>query len=196
MQVVTEKFFATGIGYSFNKDNKNIKDKLVKRCLEVKEKTKPGGEGWLANKTYNTIHTDYDILKDEVFKDLHKWIFDKVAEYMGSNYIGSNVAPENAWFNVYGKGDFQEFHIHTGSALSAIYFLQSPKGGSKVWFKSPVEDMVELKYNKEDPYAHITHESIEGKLLIFRSHIHHAVEQHKLDESRITLAYNFAVEKP
>ena len=134
MQVVTEKFFATGIGYSFNEDNKNIKDKLVKRCLEVKEKTKPGGEGWLANKTYNTIHTDYDILKDEVFKDLHKWIFDKVAEYMGSNYIGSNVAPENAWFNVYGKGDFQEFHHHSNTVLSAVYFLYGNENkGSKLF---------------------------------------------------------------
>tara|TARA_R100001163_G_scaffold278_1_gene514 strand:- start:412 stop:1002 length:591 start_codon:yes stop_codon:yes gene_type:complete len=195
MQVVTEKFFATGIGYSLNENNKNIKDKLVKRCLEIKNKTKAGGEGWLANKTYNTIHTDYNLLEDKTFADLHNWIFGKVGEYMGSNYIKSNVKPENGWFNIYNKGDFQEFHLHTGSALSVIYFLKSPKGGSKVWFKSPVEDMVELQYNKEDPYAHVTHESVEGKLLIFRSHIHHAVEQHPLDESRITLAYNFAVQK-
>lgn len=191
MDIVTQQFFSAAVSYAMNENHETMTKDLPAYCLKLKKKTKKGGQGWLANGTYNTIHSQYDLLTDKTFEDLNNWVFQKIGDYMKCNFIKSNVIPMNAWFNLYNKGDYQEFHLHTGSVLSAIYFLKSPKGGSKVWFKAPMEDMLELQYFKNDPYAPILHDSNEGKLIIFRSHINHAVEQHKLKEPRISLAYNF-----
>ena len=93
MEVITEKFFATGIGYSLNENNKNIKDKLVKRCLEIKNRTKAGGEGWVANKTYNTVHRYYNLHEDTTFHDFPHRLFGHGGDDMSSDYIQARVPP-------------------------------------------------------------------------------------------------------
>ena len=94
--------------------------------------------------------------------------------------INSSVVQHEFWGNVYGKGDYADPHHHSPNAISLVYFLKSK------WYFSPLvfSDFGE----KVDP--------IEGKYVLFPSHILHHVPVHKFDQKRITLSSNFSIVMP
>ena len=42
------------IGFVDNTEHKNFKNKLIKKCVNIKKQIKSGGDNWISNKTYNT----------------------------------------------------------------------------------------------------------------------------------------------
>jgi hypothetical protein len=98
-------------------------------------KIKKGGDNWISNKTYNTLN-NYNIHKDKNFKTLHDWISQCVIEYATKLKYKPDFKCVESWFNIYKKNDYQEFHTHSMSSLSAVYFLKSdPKKSSKIYFR-------------------------------------------------------------
>jgi len=118
-----------------------------------------------------------NLYKEKDFKPLLKWIDEKLLEY--TNNLNINFKPLNkyAWFQIYENGDYQEYHIHPTSKLSAIYFLKGKKNSAPVLFTdfnfnmnyfnliTPTEDN---SFEWNIPFQ-------EGVLLIFRSEIQHCV---------------------
>ena len=64
---------------------------------------------------------------------------------------------KEGWFNIYKKYDYQEFHDHGKSTLSAVYFLKSnPKKSSKIYFKFLLQFItLYILYNKYNIYSNI-----------------------------------------
>jgi len=188
-----EQWFPTVIGYTYNPNHKKIEANLSDYCLSLKKEIEPGGKGWLSSNTYNTSDGQYDLLDDPAFSDLNKWIDTMVQAYVEQNKIKKPVTVKNSWFNIYKKYDYQEFHKHPESIISTIYFLKADKNSSRVVFKTPKDDMFNIKFSENSPenleLVYYTPEA--GKLLIFPSNISHSVEQHLSDNTRITLAHNF-----
>jgi len=189
------KYFPTNIGYSVNPNHKDIEDKVVDRCYQIKNKITSGSDTWLSNDTYSTMGT-HNIAKDHHFAPINHYVNTKIIEYCEKLNIDLNhidINPNSSWFNIYRKGDFQEFHQHTHNVLSAIYILKSNSKSGRIYFKSPFNDMLTPAYTKftPDTFERVNFNPQPGMLLIFRSHLEHYVEQNDSDDDRISIAYNY-----
>jgi uncharacterized protein (TIGR02466 family) len=189
-----EEFFPVRISYSFNPNHSQIKDHLIQHCLFISTNYKSGGTNWISDKTYNTSDGVYDCYNDTEFLNLNKWVRDEVKTYANLLDIDENLDVVSAWFNIYNKHDYQEFHKHPGYKLSAIYVLECcSHSDSIIYFKTPADEMYNLTYknvNKKNSQI-ISHQSIPGKLIIFPSNIAHCVSKNNSVNKRISLSYNF-----
>ena len=184
------RMFPTLVGVSMNP---NHDDSLVSRCLDIQSSIQSGGKDWVSKDTYNTIGS-HDILKDENFASINKFVRLSVKEFCKEIKVDMKmIVPTSSWMNIYRKGDYQEYHNHNPDFLSAIYYLKTPKDSSRLFIKSPLNDMIAPDYTEltMDNKSRQVIQPEDGMLIIFRSHIEHCVEKHMDDEPRISLAYNF-----
>jgi len=190
-----EQYYPTFIGSSFYQKHKEVEEELVNECLNIKNTINKGGNDWVSNNVYNTFNT-YSILKNKKFESLNNWISEKILEYSKILKYKNNYKCVEAWFNVYKKYDYQEYHSHGYHSLSAVYFLKSnPEKSAKIYFNFKT-DAPNIMEPDIDPTFYPTSNrvkyfSVPGELLIFKSTLSHCVEQHTDDELRISLAYNF-----
>ena len=118
-----DNLFPTIIGVSNYSDHNKQEKKVVNHLKKISKTVKSGGGNWIAKNTYNTLNT-YDILNDDVLKPINQFVFNSVKNYVtklevsyeNKNY---NVVCVNGWFNIYNKGDYQEYHNHTENTISA-----------------------------------------------------------------------------
>lgn len=193
--MILNKHFPTIIGTEMNSNHNNIKDKLIKKCYDLKNNIEKGGEDWISQSTYNTIGK-YNLFFDSAFTQLNQHIITCVKDYCKALYIRDDCIdykPVEAWFNIYKKGDYQEFHHHNDSMISVVYFLKSNVNSAKIFFKSRHLDMIQPIYTKNtsDTFTRVSYIPEPGLTLIFRSDLEHSVEPHNDDEERISIAYNF-----
>jgi uncharacterized protein (TIGR02466 family) len=192
--MIIESWFPTLIGFVDNANHNKIENKLTNLCKKIKKEKTSGGKNWVSVDTYNTQGT-CNLINIKEFKKLNDWIFEQVKNY--SNRLGykNNFICDDAWFNIYNKNDFQEYHIHPKHSLSAIYFLTSPKeGAARTFFESPISEEFQDPLS-DDPLVskRVNYYPKAGRLIIFRSNVRHCVERHKSNKLRISLAYNFKI---
>lgn len=118
-----------------------------------------------------------------------------------SCYDFKNFTMQNMWYNISPKGSYNLEHIHGNCDYSGIYYVHTIKGHPNVHFKNP--NLVANMRNRPLKTAlygslHTGHNEIyfEPKpcmLTIFPSYIPHRVDENKMDETRISLAFNFNV---
>tara|TARA_Y100000385_G_C12765113_1_gene496794 strand:- start:51 stop:653 length:603 start_codon:yes stop_codon:yes gene_type:complete len=193
--MIINKFFPTIIGADVNTLHSNIQDEVVNRCYDIKKNVESGGENWLSNDTYNTIGK-HDVFADNKFSDINDFVVKRVKNYCELLHIKKDFLdykPIDSWFNIYKKGDYQEYHYHGNSVLSVVYFLKVGKNPAKIYFKNPYIDMMSVKYDSytSDTFETINYKPQPGLILIFRSHLEHSVKKQINDEDRISIAYNF-----
>jgi len=101
----------------------------------------------------------------------------------------------DGWYNVYQSGKYQEFHTHSHSIFSAVYFAQIPKGSPGIYFKRPQSDCMLPPKNMVRPSPFQQRNLIappeERAVIVFRSNIEHSVPPAIFDGERITIALNF-----
>ena len=195
-----DNLFPTIIGVSNYSDHNKQEKKVVNHLKKISKTVKSGGGNWIAKNTYNTLNT-YDILNDDVLKPINQFVFNSVKNYVTKLEVSYNnknydVVCINGWFNIYNKGDYQEYHNHTENTISAIYFLKSDEEkNARVWFESPIPDRVnDLRSNTNRDLQHrVYYKAKPGTLLVFDSSQRHSVEQEQIG-NRISLAYNFNIE--
>ena len=190
--MIIESWFPTLIGIEDNPKHGAIEKNLVNHCNELKNSIESGGKSWVSKNTYNTSDGAYDLFSDTNFTILNDWILEKVKNFAIELGMDSDLDRTDAWFNVYKRNDFQEYHTHS-AILSTIYFLKAGPESARVFFKSPRNQMFHAKHNGQNLNTHgtVNYKPMPGRLLIFTSDIEHCVERHDSDEERITLSYNF-----
>ena len=190
-----EPIFPSALGISINENHDNQKDELIKYCFDQSKLIKKGGDPW-ASKVYNTCGTQ-DIINIHIFKDLNNWVFKEIGEFAKEiGFAGKNIVTNSSWFNIYTQHDYQEYHDHGGSDISAVYFLQSDEKDANLIFRSNEPSGFKHVFLKNNPYTwkRFFVPPYPGRLITFKSHMQHCVEQQKSNKTRITLAYNFKVE--
>ncbi len=193
--MILNKYFPTIIGTAINPNHNSVREDIIKKCHDLKNNVASGGENWISNSTYNTIGT-HDVFSEPMFSPINDFVIQEVKQYcelldIRKDFI--NYKPIDSWFNIYDKGDYQEFHHHNNSVLSVVYFLKTSKNSAKIHFKNPYIDMKAPLYNQytSDTFERIYFEPVEGLMLIFRGHLEHCVEKQIDEENRISIAYNF-----
>ena len=103
-----------------------------------------------------------------------------------------------AWININKPGDYNIKHVHPTNNLSGVLWVKTPEECGRIQFQSPVEfqTYTEVKlYTKEfknsNNYFHTYYFSpIEGRMLVFPSHLQHEVLENKSNEDRISVSFN------
>jgi uncharacterized protein (TIGR02466 family) len=166
--------------------------KIVDRSLEIYKDTKKGGQQWNCN-MYNTIDT-FNLINDPQFNKIIKTVNKHVQEYasfMNSNY---QYSCKSAWVNVGLNGTYQEYHHHSRSTISCVYYADTPEGSGNLIFENPVMDMIPVEsineYKIENAETHYFVPK-QKSLIIFRSYLRHMVMMGTNKEPRISIALNF-----
>jgi len=187
--------FSKVLQLSHNEHHSEIEKNISERCTEIKKKRAKGGKGWLTQDVYNSFNV-YDIVQDKVFESLNNWIDNQIISYCDSLKYKNVIKSKKGWFNIYKKGDFQEYHQHGQSHLSAIYCLKGDKKGARIFFRNemnmfrpPVKEHTSIT----GEYYWIPF--IPGQLVIFESSLMHSVEKHLCSTLRFSLSYNYCLKE-
>ena len=200
-----EEWFPVHVGYVFNPFHKEIEDELTQRCLKIKKSYKKDFEEYrkidgIKNSSLSPLldwfhfqdRASYRLLKDQKFNRLHNWIDDQIREYTEELKFKRNPKCIEGWFNVYEKYEYADYHNHIPFIVSCVYFLNcEEEDGAKLLIRNKNDEPVNYSNISASMFSLMYHEPTPGKLVIFLSHLEHAVQQHNTDNLRITLAYNY-----
>ena len=104
----------------------------------------------------------------------------------------------DAWFNINKCGDYNVWHNHPSSDLSGVLWIKSPENCGNLKFESPYNftSYNELQSYTDDFkeetnfYPTYSYKPIEGRMLVFPSHLKHEVLENKSNEDRISVSFN------
>lgn len=168
--------------------------KIQNKILQIEKNIYSGGKNWFTD-VKNSLDT-YDLKNDDSFMPLLKEVTLCVNEFnsmMGSTHL---YECKDFWFNVYEKGDYQEFHVHSNNTYSAVFFAMCDKNSSPLVLQNPAYYYNMLPIKDIENYNILSAQTTnilpeENVLVIFRSYLQHMVPKHNSDNKRITLAFNF-----
>ena len=167
----------------------------IDKAIELTN-TLPPTSDWRCN-TFTTLNK-YDMINDplfsELFEDIKKQVVVVATEFAAKT---ENIKVTDSWINVAKPGAFQEYHIHTGSHFSAVYYLKTPEKCGNLVFRSFEADTdmfpLPLNLNNYTSYKTYAFPAREGHVTIFRSNLSHMVEQNMSDDFRISISMNFTL---
>lgn len=184
---------------------------LKNKALELKNKNEisENVKGWQCN-TFSSLdsyipHEDKDEKLLSVVNTTRELVHefsllfgcgDKKEVYQEAWY--NKVYCTDAWFNVADYKDYQEFHHHPNSHISAVFYLATPKGSGDIVFKNPSLNMCPIPSDNNGCPENAEVYTIPPKeklLLLFKSNLQHMVQQNKTKQQRISISMNFRVER-
>tara|TARA_B100000902_G_scaffold212677_1_gene202228 strand:- start:200 stop:793 length:594 start_codon:yes stop_codon:yes gene_type:complete len=172
-----------------------IKNKLIDYAYDIQKqdsvgKTVSNRGGW-QSKNFNIRNKD-DILQGTLMNCLAG--FPTIKESYG---LSGEV-----WININKTGNYNAKHHHPNSNLSGVLWIKIPENSGRIEFISPVDfqaDREVRSYTEEFKDKHRIHHSyyfppIEGRMLVFPSHLIHHVTENKSDEDRISVSFNLIIQ--
>ena len=117
-----------------------------------------------------------------------------MSDHMGWHINKEKIKILDMWSIINSKNTFNLQHNHPNSLLSAAYYVKASKNSGKIKFFDPKE-MKTMYHPPIKSFNEISAEIIklepeEGKLLLFPSYLHHAVEENLSDDDRIVISFN------
>jgi len=186
-------WFPTTIYQAFDLISDEENSAIRNRCLELYSKIESGGENWICNAF--TSLGKYDISQDKIFHPVISKVLEGIQEFSLSLNSDSSYSLTQSWFNICNENSYQEYHEHSNSIFSCIYWVSAPEGSGNTIFATPLNTMISLKNVVK--YDFITAETAvylpkEKSLIAFRSYLKHMVQIGTNKEPRISLSFNFA----
>ena len=172
-----------------------VRNKLIDYVYEYK-KNDPDGNiisnrgGWQSK--------DFSVQKEDDI--LHSLIINCLASfpYIKESY---NIFAD-AWININPTGSYNNKHNHPSSDLAGVLWIKCPKDCGEIVFDNPsgfqtfkTINAYEDKF-KNDNKIHHTYffPPVEGRVLIFPSHLDHNVKENKSKEDRISVSFNIRLQ--
>lgn len=170
--------------------HQQLKDKLLSE-LTVDKLSQP--KEWNCS-VQSSFETDNNFSWDYFYECIKPNLLDMHQQLQG-NPLTQLIMTE-AWLNQYKRGDSQEVHTHIGGddcTFSCAYFAQYAKNDARFIFYDPDQTKHLGNYSKH--YKGVLNtwfpDVQEGDIIIFPSWLHHQVEPHRSDTTRITVSANF-----
>jgi len=139
----------------------------------------------------NLIGNNHNILDNEKFSDIKKFIQKNLNEY-----IEKVVQPKNdvsiyiteSWLNYTRTNEYHHMHYHKNSYLSGVFYFNTVKDDKILLIDGQPQYCLEIesKVLSDHYYVPIQH----GQLILFPSLTYHKVEKNKDSETRVSLAFN------
>ena len=172
-----------------------VRDKLIDYAYEYK-KNDPDGNiisnrgGWQSK--------DFSVRKEDDI--LHSLIINCLASfpYIKESY---NIFAD-AWININPTGSYNNKHNHPSSDLAGVLWIKCPKDCGEIVFDNPSAFQTFKTINAyEDKFKDVNkiHHTyffppVEGRVLIFPSHLDHNVRENKSKEDRISVSFNIRLQ--
>ena len=175
--------------------SKTTNQMYIDKAIELAN-TLPPTSNWRCN-TFTTLNK-YDMINDPMFSELIEDIKKEVV-VIATEFAAKteNIQVTDSWINVAKPGAFQEYHNHTASHFSAVYYLKTPENCGDLVFRSFEADTdmfpLPLNFNNYTSYKTYAFPAREGYVTIFRSNLLHMVEQNQSLEDRISISMNFVL---
>lgn len=151
--------------------------------------------------TFNTFDCDHSIdsVNDIELTNLLNVSINHVIQFAKEFGMEQyKISCSHYWFNISQPGNYQEYHQHTDSHFSAVYYVQAAANSGDLVFKSfeSMFDMFPIPSNLKIPATFKTYgyTPINSNLIIFRSHLLHMVEKNISTEDRISFSMNFRID--
>tara|TARA_Y200000002_G_scaffold10315_1_gene8528 strand:- start:554 stop:1135 length:582 start_codon:yes stop_codon:yes gene_type:complete len=172
--------------------HQQLKDKLLSE-LTVDKLSQP--KEWNCS-VQSSFETDNNFSWDYFYECIKPNLLDMHQQLKGNPLHQFNMT--EAWLNKYERGDSQEVHTHIGAdntTFSCSYFAQYAPNDARFLFYDPDQTKHLGEFSKH--YGGVVNtwfpDVQEGDIIIFPSWIHHQVEPHRSDTTRITVSANFKV---
>ena len=172
-------------------NHQSIKDKYLQSFIDGYEnKIFNIPEDWVTHKCH-TSFKDNKIIEKDIF-DEYSLLFNSIIEKKWSGKL-------EYWYQVYKNNEYQEWHNHMPSTLSAIHFLNFKDEHFAPIFEDPLKSVKSIinqtALNKDlSSSLRYTPEVEEGDIIIFPSYLQHTVPAGKYNSHRVTIAINLNVE--
>ena len=147
-------------------------------------------EGWVTHK----CHTSF-----EKSKLMDKDICDEYSSVLNSIIEKEWKGKIEYWWQVYKDNEYQEWHNHMPSTLSAIHFLNFKDEHLAPIFEDPnknvrsILNQTSLNKDLSSPLSY-TPKVEEGDMIIFPSYLNHTVPAGKYKSYRVTIAINLNIQ--
>ena len=172
--------------------HQQLKDKLLSE-LTVDKLSQP--KEWNCS-VQSSFETDNNFSWDYFYECIKPNLLDMHQQLKGNPLHQFNMT--EAWLNKYERGDSQEVHTHIGAdncTFSCSYFAQYAPNDARFLFYDPDQTKHLGEFSKH--YGGVVNtwfpDVQEGDIIIFPSWIHHQVEPHRSDTTRITVSANFKI---
>ena len=173
-------------------NHQQLKDKLLSELTDDKL-SQP--KEWNCS-VQSSFETDNNFSWDYFYECIKPNLID-MHQQLNGNPLHQFTMTE-AWLNKYGRGDSQEVHTHIGAdncTFSCSYFAQYALNDARFLFYDPDQTKHLGEFTKH--YSGVVNtwfpDVQEGDIIIFPSWLHHQVEPHRSDTTRITVSANFKV---
>ena len=173
-------------------NHQQLKDKLLSELTDDKL-SQP--KEWNCS-VQSSFETDNNFSWDYFYECIKPNLLDMHQQLKG-NPLHQFTMTE-AWLNKYGRGDSQEVHTHIGAdncTFSCSYFAQYALNDARFLFYDPDQTKHLGEFTKH--YSGVVNtwfpDVQEGDIIIFPSWLHHQVEPHRSDTTRITVSANFKI---
>ena len=194
-EIKIHKFFPVPVFEQKLDDYKTLNNELEKFIYDLKKRNPDGQKksnagGW-HSPFFNIQETD--VLKKFV-RSFQNSLHKIMSDHMGWHINKEKIKILDMWSIINSKNTFNLQHNHPNSLLSAAYYVKASKNSVKIKFFDPKE-MKTMYHPPIKSFNEISAEIIklepeEGKLLLFPSYLHHAVEENLSDDDRIVISFN------
>jgi len=195
--------FATPMFVSKAKCHNEVNDYIKKYIYPVYKKN-----GY--NSSQCSVFSDYfegaPQLDQGVFRDLYRDNIEELLNFIGFNAEHPWTVASYFWYNITGKGGWQEQHDHMSGPLpcqfSAVHYLKLDDTHIATEFENPVATALRSiapTDNKEilpDMFKglHAVPKFVkEGDILFFPAYLKHAVKIQESESDRISIVFNVGV---
>ena len=108
-----------------------------------------------------------------------------------------------AWVNINTPDSYNMPHTHPNCDLAGVFWIKCPIDCGDIVFENPcnfqthneVDSYTEEFRSKNKYYHDINFEPVEGRMLVFPSHLQHFVEKNESSEDRISTSFNICLEE-
>ena len=110
----------------------------------------------------------------------------------------------SAWININPPGAYNLMHDHPNVHMSGVMWIKSPKDGGVIEFLNPNDFQAHTEiscYTDEFKDRNLVHHAywippLEGRMVIFPSHLKHSVGENMSNEDRISVSFNITLTNP
>ena len=168
-----------------------IKDDLIKYAYDLKDSDITGVSisncgGWQSSSFQ--VKNEDDILHNFLINCLSG--FPVIHE--------STSIKVEAWININKPGDYNVRHNHPNCNLAGVLWIRCPQNCGQILFESPNDfesyneiESYKSEFKEKNKFHHsYCYNPVEGRLVVFPSHLIHLVKENKSHSDRISVSFN------
>jgi uncharacterized protein (TIGR02466 family) len=171
-----------------------IQNEIKQKLPEIKENDSWDTPGGWEDPVQTTISHRWNSINDYGLKNLENYIQKHTYAYVDElkPFINNEIFMSHSWFNITSRGESQEWHSHTDSFISGVYYYKTNTKDGDLMIRNPVQFTQKGLFPAgKKAFEKIYYPPQEGMIILFPGWLDHRVGVNTTDDDRITIAFNW-----